>query len=724
MMEFNECIKRLQEAQEADHDNREEVREAQLFLHKKDGQWEPTWWSANVGKPRYTFDMTNPIVDQISGELMRADFDIKIRPAGGDATKDVSMLYDGIIRNIENISGASNIFNAAAKRMIGTGIDGWRVAQRYVDADSFDQDIVIEPVHNFIDRVWCDKSSEAPDWSDAKWCFVLQDISTEEYKRRWPDGSGVSVGADRENNAYFNKREFITVGEYFYIKKVKRTLIMMSNGAVYEDNDDYKTVSDELAAAGITERNRRERARNVCCVRHFDGGDWLDDERETVFSYIPIVPTIANFDVLESKVIYSGIVRRLLDQQRVLNYSMSREIEEGALAPRAKYWVTQAQAAGFEDTLATLNTNSDPVQFYNPDPMAPGSPQQNGGAQINPGLRTISETMRQMMGQTAGMFAASMGDNPGLQSGIAIERLQNKGDNGTIAYFKAQEIAIRHTARIIVDAIPRVYDSERQIRILKEDGSFDMVWLNQTVIDQQTGRPVTLNDLSVGQYDVICSSGPSFKNRQEEMVAALVEIANVDPTVIQLGGDILLHNISAPGMDKIAERKRQQLFASGVIPVEQMTDEEKQQYAQQQQNAQQQQDPAAILAQAEVMKAQAEMVSAQTKQAEAQFNAQINQQKQQIEMAKLQQSGQRDYMSASQKQQQIDLDMQKKQQDLLLAMQEQQRKNDETMAKMHKMQAETLNIIREAMGASAVASPVVVQAYNDTALELIDKDNG
>ena len=56
-------------------------------------------------------------------------------------------------------------------------------------------------------------------------------------------------------------------------------------------------------------------------------------------------------------------------------------------------------------------------------------------------------------------------------------------------------------------------------------------------------------------------------------------------------------------------------------------------------------------------------------------------------------------------------------------MQEQQRKNDETMAKMHKMQAETLNIIREAMGANAVVNPVVVQAYNDTALELIDKDN-
>lgn len=723
MMNYSEMMAGFEQSKSADHDNREKVREAQLFINSRDGQWESTWWNANVGKPRYTFDMTTPIIDQIAGEIMQADFDIKIRPAGGEASKEVALVLDGIIRNIENISGASHIFNTAARRMIANGVDGWRVVQRYADADSFDQDLMIEPVHNFIDRVWADKSSEAQDWSDAKWVVVLHDISTEEYEERWPKGSKVSIGADRSSSAYFNKKESITVGEYLYIKEVSRTLIQMSNGAVYEDDEKFQQVVDDLAANGITEVKRRKRNRKVCCVRHFDGADWLSESRETVFSYIPVIPVFANFDVIDSKVIYFGAVEKLLDQQRVLNYSMSREIEEGALAPRAKYWMTETQAAGHEDTLATLNTNSDPVQFYNPDPMAPGAPQQNGGAQINPGLRTITESMRQMMGQTAGMFAANMGDNPGLQSGIAIERLQNKGDNGTIKYFKSQEFAIRHTGRILVDAIPRVYDTERQIRILDEDGSYEMVWLNQTVLDQQTGQPVTMNDLSVGQYDVVCSSGASFKNRQEEMVAALVEIANVDPTVIQLGGDVLLSNIAAPGMSVIAERKRQQLFASGVIPVEQMTDEEKAQYQQQQQAAQQQQDPAAILAQAEVLKAQAEMTSAQTKQAEAQFNAQLKQQGQQIEMAKLQQAGERDYMSASQKQQQIDLDMQKKQQDLLIAMQEQQRKNDETMAKMHKMQAETLNMIREAMGANAAVSPVVVQAYNDTALELIDKDN-
>ena len=75
----------LSAAQMADHDNREAAREAHLFISKRDGQWEPYWWNNNINKPRYTFDMTTPIVDQIAGEIEQADFDVSVSPAGGSA---------------------------------------------------------------------------------------------------------------------------------------------------------------------------------------------------------------------------------------------------------------------------------------------------------------------------------------------------------------------------------------------------------------------------------------------------------------------------------------------------------------------------------------------------------------------------------------------------------------------------------------------------------------
>ncbi len=617
-----DVLKLLTEAQDADQDNREAALEAQWFIEKQDGQWEPEWWDANSGKPRYTFDMTSPIVDQIAGEIEQADFDIKVRPAGGDSSKETAQILDGLIRNIENISNASAIYSHAGRNMVATGIDGWRVVQEYCDGMSYDQDLMIKPIYNFSERVWFDVGSQTRDRSDSKYCFVLQAIPSDEYKERFPKGSGQSVSSGRTKTGYYQKAATIVCGQIYYVKYEKTEIAMLSDGKIIELTDDTKAVLDELADNGITVSQSRPRKKPVVYSRLFDGSGWLTDEQRTVFSYIPVIPTYGNFKVIEDKTVYRGVVQKLMDPQRVMNYSLSREIEEGALAPRAKYWMTPKQAAGHEEKLRTMNVNSDPVQFYNPDPTVAGGapPQQSGGAQINPGLRTVSESMRQIMGQTAGMFAANMGDNPGLQSGVAIKSLQQKGDNGTIKYFKAMEIAISQTARVMVDAMPRVYDTTQQKRILNADGSFEMQTLNQTVIDGQTGKPVVINDLSKGKYDVTCSAGPSFQSRSQEAVQTILEMAAFDPSVIQSGADILFNNLDSPGMDLIAQRKRQQLLAAGVIPPTQMTDEEKAQIAQAQAQPKAK-DPATQIAEAEALKAQAEASMAQTKARIAQTEA-------------------------------------------------------------------------------------------------------
>lgn len=627
------CLERLKKAQEADHDNRERAREAHAFVDTRGGQWEQKWWETNDGKPRYTFDLVNPIIDQVAGDIERQDFDISVSPAGGDASEDVAEVYDGIVRNIENISDAVSVYNTATRNAIIGGIDGWRVTQRYVDDNSFDQDLIIEKIPNFIDRVWFGVH-ENDDASDATHAWVLTGVDPDVFKEKYPDRSeSASVEQDRSGNVHFHRNDLVMVGEFIYLKEEKRELVLMSNGHVYE-SDELVSVADELAQLGVTEVRRRERKLRKVFSRLFDNDGWITDPRETVFeNWLPVIPCYANFKLFEDKVTYWGAVEKLIDPQRVYNYSLSREIEEGALAPRAKYWMTEKQAIGYEDSLETLNTNSDPVQFYNPDPEAPGAPQQNGGAQVNPGLRTISEAMRDIVGQSAGMFAANMGDNPGLQSGIAIEALQDRGDTGNNKYTLARERAQRHTARILVNAIPRVYTEGRSARLLKQDGSIDMKVIAQPVQDMQTGQVVMLHDLTQGAYDVTCSSGPSFKSRQNETVKALTEIGAVDPSVIQLGGDVLLGNITSPGMEQIAERKRQELFKMGIIPPEQLTDQEREQL-QQMQSQPPPEDPNMVLAKAEEAKAQADILEAQTEQAKAQSEIEARNRKLEIDAYK------------------------------------------------------------------------------------------
>jgi len=623
--DYDIVIGLLTAAQDADHDNRERAREAHLFVDKRDGQWEQQWWNANDGKPRYTFDMVNPILDQVTAEIEQSDFDVKVSPASGPASKETAMIFDGLIRNVETMSRAKDIYINSGRGAATSGFDSWMVSHRYADSASFDMDLVIDPIPNAIDRVWFDPASYLQSKADSQYAFVLHPMSVHEYTQRWPDGSKESVETDREGDSYYDKAEVVVVGQLFYVEKVKVELVLMSNGATYTVDDDYEAIRDEMDAEGIAEVKRRKAFVQKVCSRFFDATEFLEDEEDTVFDRVPVVPIYGNFKVVENKVIYNGAVEKLIDPQRVLNYSLSREIEEGALAPRAKYWMTATQTSGYEDTLATMNTNSDPVQMYNPDPEAPGAPQQNGGAMVNPGLRTISEAMRSLIGQTAGMFASNMGDNPGLQSGAAIERLQKKGDNGTIKYFRALEAAIATTGDILLRAIPKVYDTERTIRLLYEDGTSEMKVVNEPRVDMQTGRVVTLNDLSKGLYSVSCRAGPSFRSREQETIETIIEIARVDPSIISMAGDIMMNSIPTSSATQIGERKRLQMLSQGLIPESQMTDEEKQQQQAKAQQQGQQQDPNMVIAQAEQMKAQADTMQAQ-----------VNMQKLQLESTKIQ----------------------------------------------------------------------------------------
>lgn len=608
---IEEVLKALKASQIAEHDRREKIREIQDFLNAPNGQWEPEIYSRFDGKPRYTFDMCKPVVQNIWGEMAQNDFDIRIRPAGGEATKELAKLYDGLIRNIETISNAAKVYASAGKKSIKYGFAAWRILQDWADVDAFDQDLFIREIQNAVDRLWFDASATQQDMSDAEFCFILDTVSNDEYEKRWPEGKKVSVSIDGSSTTYTHKAQKITVGEFLYKKPITKTLCLMSDGKVLSAED----AEEAVKLGGEIERTRQRKAYKVCS-RFFDGEGWLDKEKDTVFDHLPVIPVFANFEVNEEKCIYFGAVEHLMDAQRVYNYTESRKVEEVALAPKAKYMMTTQQVQGHESTLATMNTNNAPVQLYNHVDGQP-APYQTGGAQMNPGLSEVSQSMAQNIERSSGVFGVNPANNRGLQSDIALQRLENRGQIGTFEYFAAQEVAINRTAQILIHAIPKIYDTPRQQRILNEDGSFEMVELNKATYDPETRQTIKLNDLSVGVYDVTCEIGPAFKNRQEESAKAITELAAIDPTIMQQGKDILLGNINAPSIDLLAERARQQMVMAGMIPQSQLTDEEKQMLAIASQQPQEP-DPNMVLAQAEMKKAEVELLTLQIKAEEAQ----------------------------------------------------------------------------------------------------------
>jgi len=561
----------LRNAQDVEKDVREIVREVNIFLDDKDGQWDDFAAKAFAGRPRYTLDRCNDLVDDIAGAMEQTDFDIQVLPAGGDATKDLAKTYDGLIRNIQNLSNATDVYDASTRIVVRAGMDGWRINQRWGDNNTFDQDLYIDPIADFVNRVWFDPGSVLQTREDAGYCFVLQTMIKSDYDEKFPEGSGRSISMD-DITMTDRTPESVVVGEILYKVKVTRRIVELSNGAVYVDDEKFQTIKDELEKQGAVEKRSRDREMNEVKTRIFDGGGWLTPVQDTVFELLPIVPEYANWSVRQKVPNYWGIVTKKMDAQRIYNYSESRKVEEGALAPLAKILATKEQIGGERESWERLNVSQDPVLPYEWVDGVP-APFKLGGAEINPGLEVASQSMLQNLQSTAGIDQLP-GQPLGLQSGLAVELKQNRGDTRNYKYTKSKQIAICHTGKILMLAIPLVYDTKRQVRVINEDQSFDMVTLNDTIIDEQSGEPVEVIDLSKGLYDVTCEVSKSFKNRQGETVNSMVEVASIDPTIIEEGRDILYKNMNAPGFDVLSERVRQRMVLSGQIPQEQMTDEE------------------------------------------------------------------------------------------------------------------------------------------------------
>jgi len=174
----------------------------------------------------------------------------------------------------------------------------------------------------------------------------------------------------------------------------------------------------------------------------------------------------------------------------------------------------------------------------------------------------------------------------------------------------------------MAQAVKKVYDTPREQRIINPDGSTDRVKLQEVIVDQQTMKPVTLNDLTKGSYDFICSAGKGFQNRQQETIETMLSMGQYDPTILQVGKDIMLKSLNSPDMDILADRVRAQMVQQGQIPQSELTDQE---LAEQQQKAQQPPppDPNMMAAQANMKLADAEIMKAQNQAQKNEIDAQI-----------------------------------------------------------------------------------------------------
>ena len=180
-------LKMVVEAQDQEKIERESSGEQRTFMI--DTMWDDKIKAKLSRRYLGEFDQITPILDQITGEMTNSNYAISVSPAGGGATEDTANTYAGLIRNIENISNADQIYSSVGETMVMCGLDGFEIKQKYLDANTFDQDLVFEPIADWYKSVWFDIGSIKQDKSDAMWGAKLQEIPMATYVKRFPEGS-------------------------------------------------------------------------------------------------------------------------------------------------------------------------------------------------------------------------------------------------------------------------------------------------------------------------------------------------------------------------------------------------------------------------------------------------------------------------------------------------------------------------------------------------------
>lgn len=177
-----------------------------------------------------------------------------------------------------------------------------------------------------------------------------------------------------------------------------------------------------------------------------------------------------------------------------------------------------------------------------------------GGADIPAALIQETALASEEIKAVTGIFDPSLGASSNETSGRAIYARQQQGEIATFNYQDNIAKGIRRTYEILIDLIPSIYDTEREIRILGSDGAEDYVRVNQMVFDPESGQTVRVNDLATGKYDVTVTVGPNFATQRQEAAETYGQLAQQFPDMMGVAGDLVFKSMDLPYADDIADR--------------------------------------------------------------------------------------------------------------------------------------------------------------------------
>lgn len=550
------ALRHANEAWLQEFDNVTTGRDCQRFYIGGEAQWDTTALQRrkDANRPALTMNRIPGFVRQLTGEVRQNPPSIKVLPSKDGATIEAAEIFNGLIRNIEQQSVAKAAYTKATENAAIAGIGGWYVTTEYSSDDAFDQDIRIKRSSDPF-QLLVDPMAQEPDKSDMRYGFIFERLAKEAYAAKYPKFPADSIPASVANQGGLSWRtmDTVVIAQYWYRTPVKKRLQQLEDQTVrYADDPVPEGV--QLAAV-VQERDVEVQQVRSCVV---NGNTIIEEPVDWAGRYIPICIVPGEEVTADGMTTRKGMVHDARDPQRVYNYTRTAAVEAVAMQPKSPFILTADQAAGYENQWANAGTDNLAALFYQGDPKANGAPARSQPPLASQGLDVQSQLAVQDLEGVTGIYKAGLGAPSNETSGRAIMARQQEGDTGTYHYIDNLGIAIQYCGKILVDLIPKIYDSTRVVRTLGEDGSAKMVKINEPQ-KGPTGEEIVLNDMSAGEYDVTVTVGPSFATKRAEATTFMTELLRGFPQLAGVAGDIIIKNMDVPGADEIAARMRKSM---------------------------------------------------------------------------------------------------------------------------------------------------------------------
>lgn len=608
----NDLLRRAREEYQADIDAERENREEAFddLLFRAGDQWPegvPEQREAD-GRPCVTVNRIPQFIRQVTGDIRINKPSIKVRPADDKSDKDQAKVLEGLTRQIESESDAEFAYICGAEAATTCGMGHWRVDTEFADDRSFDQDIRINAIPNPFAVVW-DKNAQKPNREDAMHVFVVEELGLDEFKERYPEANTSDFESDQINENVvgdWGNKKTVRVAEYWKKIPVKRELARVIDGQSFRVVD-ITDMPEPDRAALLIDRTRVIDSFDIE-MRIISGVEVLEGPDPWLGRFFPIVSVWGEEVNAGEKVIRHGMVRFAKDPQRIYNYDRTTAVETIGLAPKAPYVGTVKMFEGNEKQWNESNTKNFPYLAVNSDATVPGGlPVRSPPAAVPVALIQDGQIAAEDMNNVTGVHPPNLGAKSNETSGIAIQRRQIEGDVGTFVYIDNLARGIKHTGRILIDLIPKIYDGERIVRILGEDDVEEFVAVNKATIEN--GETIIKNDLSAGKYDVKVVTGPSFSTKRAEASESMMQFVQAVPQAAELAADLIAKAQDWPGGEEIAERFRKVAVAKGIAEPEE--GEESPQPDQGTQMALMEMEIKKLEAQSDLAKAQADIAKSQ-----------------------------------------------------------------------------------------------------------------